>query len=84
MKSIKFSQHAREQMLERGASEDEVSETIRTGEEVPAKHSRRGYRKNFQYDRMWSGRIYAVKQVLSIVAEEADELVVITVYTFYF
>jgi hypothetical protein len=84
MKPIRFSQHAREQMLERGASEDEVSETIRTGEEVPAKHGRRGYRKNFQYDHIWSGRTYAIKQVLPIVAEEADELVVITVYTFYF
>jgi hypothetical protein len=84
MKPIKFSEHAREQMLERGASEDEVSETIRTGEEVPAKHGRRGYRKNFQYNRTWSGRTYAIKQVLPIVAEEADELVVITVYTFYF
>jgi len=35
MKPIKFSQHAREQMVERGVSEDEVIETIRTGERVP-------------------------------------------------
>ena len=84
MKPIKFSQHACEQMLERGASEDEVIETIRTGERAPAKRGRQGYRKNFQYNRLWGGRTYAIKQVLVIVAEEPDVLVVVTVYTFYF
>ena len=84
MKPIEFSHHAREQMLERGAGEDEVIETIRTGERAPAKRSRQGYRKNFQYNRLWGGRTYAIKQVLAIVAEEPDVLVVVTVYTFYF
>lgn len=84
MKPIEFSHHAREQMLERGASEDEVIEAIRAGERVPAKRGRQGHRKNFQYNRLWGGRIYAIKQVLAIVAEEPDALVVVTVYTFYF
>jgi hypothetical protein len=84
MKPIKFSQHAREQMLERGAAEEEVVEAIRTGERVPAKRGRQGYRKNFQYDRLWSGRTYAIKQVLAIVAEETEALIVVTIYTFYF
>lgn len=56
MKPIEFSHHAREQMLERGASEDAVIETIHTGERVPAKRGRQGYRKNFQYNRLWGGR----------------------------
>jgi hypothetical protein len=84
MKPVEFSNHAREQMVERGASEDEVIETIRTGERVPAKRGRQGYRKNLQYNRLWSERTYAIKQVLAIVAEEPDTLVVVTVYTFYF
>jgi len=29
-------------------------------------------------------RTYAIKQVLAVVAEEADALIVVTVYTFYF
>ena len=33
MKPIKFSQHAQEQMAERGAAEEEVVEAIRTGKE---------------------------------------------------
>jgi hypothetical protein len=84
LKPILFSNHAREQMAERGAGEEEVVETIRCGEQVPAKKGRVGYRKNFQYNRLWGGRLYAVKQVLAIVVEERDALVVVTVYTFYF
>ena len=83
-KPIEFSKHARDQMTERGASEDQVVETIRDGENVPAKKGRRGYRKNFEYNREWGGRRFASQQVLAIVAEENDALIVVTVYTFYF
>jgi len=84
MKPIQFSHHARQQMAERGASEDEVVETIHTGERIPAKQDRQSYRKNFQYNDLWGGRKYAIKQLLAIVAEETDTLIVITVITFYF
>ena len=83
-KPVRFSRHARQQMLERGAAEGDVVETIRAGERVPAKGTRQGCRKNFQYNRVWLGRRYAIQQVLAIVAEQPDELVVVTVYTFYF
>ena len=84
MKSIVFSRHAREQMKERGADEQEVILAVRTGEQVPTKLGRQSYRKNFQYDRVWGGKTYATKQVLVVVAEDPDALVVVTVYTFYF
>jgi hypothetical protein len=84
MKRIVFSAHAREQMAERGADQAEVEEAIRLGEEAPAKRGRTGFRRNFQYDDLWGGRRYAVKQVMAIIAEEADKIVVVTVYTFYF
>jgi len=83
-KPVRFSRHALQQMVERGAIQEEVLEAIRSGEQVPAKRGRLGYRKNFQYERLWGGRYYAVKQVLAIVAEEPETLVVVTVYTFYF
>jgi hypothetical protein len=83
-KPVRFSRHALQQMAERGAIQEEVLEAIRSGEQVPAKHGRVGYRRNFQYQRLWGGRYYAVKQVLAIVAEEPETLVVVTVYTFYF
>ncbi len=45
---------------------------------------RTGFRKEFQFDSLWGGRHYATKQVLAIVVEGTAELVVVTVYTFYF
>ncbi|MCX7839603.1 MAG: DUF4258 domain-containing protein [Anaerolineae bacterium] len=84
IKPVHFSHHALLQMAERGATREEVVETVRSGERVPAKRGRHGYRKNFQYERLWGGRYYAIKQVLAIVADEPDKLVVVTVYTFYF
>lgn len=83
-KPVHFSRHALQQMIECGATDDEVLEAIRSGEQVSAKRGRLGYRKNFQYERLWGGRYYPIKQVLAIVAEEPQTLVVVTVYTFYF
>ena len=41
-KQIRLTRHAREQMLERGASEDDVIDAIRNGETTPAKRGRIG------------------------------------------
>lgn len=84
MKPIRFSQHARQQMVMRGASRNEVIDTIRTGGKAPAKRGRWKFRKNFPYNNLWGGRRYAIKQVLAVVAEDSHVLVVVTVYTFYF
>ena len=40
-------------------------------------------RKVFPFDREWNGRGYASKEVRPIFVEEADEIVVVTVYTYY-
>lgn len=71
-------------MQERGAEETEVITAIREGEPEPARKGRVMYRKNFQFEKMWRGRWYRIKQVAPIVAEEFDRLVVVTVYTFFF
>lgn len=83
-KLVRISQHARDQMAERGADEHEVVTAIQIGELLPAKRGRVGFRMNVAYNRMWGGRTYRTKQVLVIVAEEADALIVVTVYTVYF
>ncbi len=41
-------------------------------------------RYNFLFNRKWQSKHYAVKQVAPIIKEESNEIVVITVYTFYF
>jgi hypothetical protein len=79
-KPIKFSQHALDNMTDRGASREEVELTIKTGECFPAKKGRLSFRKNFSYNAMWKGKFYQVKQVMPIVADEAERFVAVTVY----
>ena len=81
---IVISNHAREQMLERGAREEEVIFAIEKGEFEPARRNRRLFRKNFQFNSIWRGRQYRIKQVAPLVADEGDKIVVVTVYVFYF
>ena len=81
---IEISRHAREQMAERGANDFEVQLAIRKGEPEPVRNKRTLYRKNFQFDSMWRGRQYRIKQVAPIVKDAGDKFVVITVYVFYF
>ena len=81
---IRLSAHARQQCAERGATPEEVEKAIREGEREPAKRGRWMYRYHFEFGGMWQGRTYAIKQVAPVVAEEPDELVVVTVYVFYF
>jgi len=84
MKPIIFSQHALDQMPDRGTTREEVEITIRTGEPTPAKSRRLSYRKNFPFNKDWKEKQYAIKQVMPIVIEESDRILVVTVYVFYF
>ena len=84
MKSISFTKHALAQCIERGTNELEVIEAIRNGNHKPAKQGRLEYRYDFQFDSNWQGRSYAIKRVAPIIIESDTEIVVITVYTFYF
>ena len=83
-KPVRFSRHALERATLRGATDAEVLEAVRACEKEPAKHGRQGYRRTWAHAGLWGGRAYNSKQVLAIVADEADALVVVTVYTFYF
>jgi len=84
MKPILFSQHALDQMPDRGATKEEVVAAIRSGELSPAKGKRLSFRKNVPFNGEWKGRKYAIKQVIPIVIEESDKIIVVTVYVFYF
>ena len=84
MKPIRLTKHAREQCIERGATESEVVHAIRNGLREPAKHNREICRFNFPYAKEWDGQFYAIKQVAPVIQEEPGAIAVITVYTFYF
>jgi len=82
-KPIKFSQHALDNITDRGTSKEEIEMAIRTGECLPAKKGRLAFRKNFSYNDVWKGKFYQAKQVMPIVVEEPDRFVVVTVYVFF-
>ena len=84
MKPIRLTNHAIEQCVERGTNEMEVKIAIEKGSREPAKKGREMRRFNFAYNQNWQGNIYAIKQVAPIIKEEPDEIIVITVYTYYF
>ena len=83
-KSIRLSEHAKEQLFYRGATEEEVLAAIRTCPWFEAERGKLECRKDFSYLKEWNGKKYATKQVRPIFVEEADEIVVITIYTYYF
>ena len=83
-KPIRFSGHARLQLPFRGAIEEEIIEAIRSETWSPAELGRLECRKDFPFGKEWNAKIYATKQVRPIFAEEETEIVVVTVYTYYF
>jgi len=84
MKPIRLTRHAQEQCRERGASQEEVVLAVANGTKEPAKQGRELCRYNFSFNSTWQNNHYAIKQVAPVIKEEADEIVVITVYTFFF
>lgn len=84
MKPIRLSQHARDQMHHRGTTEQEVTQAIRTAPWVPAELGRLECRKDFAYGRDWNGKFYARKQVRPVFVDEPEEIIVVTVYVYYF
>ncbi|MEK6709089.1 MAG: DUF4258 domain-containing protein [Nitrospinota bacterium] len=83
-KPVVFTLHARQRMRERGTREEDVLQAIRIGQREQAQRGLYLFRLNLEYKREWDGRNYGVQQVAPVVAEEAERLVVITVFTFYF
>ena len=81
---IKFHPHALDRMKERGVTRDEVIVVVKNGEKIPAKFSRTGFRRNFQYNKKWRGRYFNTKQVEVYAVKENSDWLVITVIAKYF
>ncbi len=84
MKPIRLTAHAESYCEDRGFSVREVETAIREGNWQPAERNRLQCRKEFLYKSEWLGKYYETKMVKPIFVDEADEIVVITVYTFYY
>jgi hypothetical protein len=84
MKPIRLSGHAKENLPYRGVTEDEIIDAIRLASWESASKGRLECRKDFTFGKVWNGKFYQIKQVRPIFVEEIDEIVVITVYVYYF
>jgi hypothetical protein len=83
-KPIRLSYHAKMQLSYRGAAEKEVFEAIQTSNWQPSELDRFECRKDFKFNDNWNKKYYKTKQVRPIFAEEENEIVVVTVYVYYF
>jgi hypothetical protein len=84
LKPIRFTDHALERCKVRGATQEEVVEAIRTGVREPGKRGRTMCRTNIAFGEEWMGLRYSIKQVAPVIAEMPEEIIVVTVYAFYF
>ncbi len=73
-----------EQLQFRGASEEEVGDAIRGADWQQAAEGRLECHKDFIFAATWNRKYYATKRVRPIFVEEANEIVVVTVYVYYF
>jgi hypothetical protein len=81
--SVRLHPHARQRMMERGASEAEIVATVEQGEQFPAKFGRTGFRRNFTFEQQWRGRFYRTKQV-QVIAVAENGWLALTVVVRYF
>ena len=65
-KAIRLSGHARQQLESRGASEQDVIESIRTSTWEPVELGRLECRKNFVFNAEWNGKYYSTRQIRPI------------------
>ncbi|MDG6026779.1 MAG: hypothetical protein E3K40_08765 [Candidatus Brocadia sp.] len=84
MKPIRLSGHAREQLFFRGTTGEDVVEAIKTSQWWAAELGRLECRKDFTFENIWNKKYYKIKQVSPMFVEEDAEIVVITVYTYFF
>lgn len=81
---VQLHTHCLERMAERGASQEEIIETVSTGERFQAKYDRTGFRRNFSFESTWRKKYYKTKQVEAYCVPKEDGWLVISVVTRYF
>lgn len=84
-KPIRFSNHARKRIDLRGAIEAEVIEAIQTEQWEPALQGKWQVQKVFQFGKPSpvNQKVYALKTIRAVFADEEDSIVVVTVIVFY-
>ena len=83
-KQVKFTTHSLDRISKRGTSKEEIIQAILNGKREPAKDNKIICRLNFPYNQIWIDTNYTIKQVAPVFVEEENEIIVITVYTYFF
>jgi len=86
MKPIRLSIHALGYTERRGFTPAEVEQAIRESAWQPADRGedRQECRMEFAFNAQWNGRFYTTKQIRPIFVETEDEILVVTVYAYYY
>lgn len=80
---VKIDPHTLERAQERGTSEDEIRNVIRTGFSIPTKYGRQGKAKIYAFGQERQGKYYEQKKVEVFYVVEGNKIVTVTVYVFY-
>jgi hypothetical protein len=80
---IRIEPHTIKRAVERGASENEIVETLQTGQPIIAKGNRLAKSKIFIFQQNRNGRFYEEKKLEVFYIVENDEIITITVYVFF-
>ncbi len=80
---IQIDPHTLERAQERGASEEEIKDVIRTGFDIAAKYGRTGKAKVYQFKQERQGKYYEQKRIEVFYIIEEDLVVTVTAYVFY-
>lgn len=81
---VRVHPHARARAAERGATEEDIADTVDGGERFIAQLGRTGFRRNFTFGGRWRGKRYTTKQVEVYAVQENEEWLVITVLVKFF
>jgi hypothetical protein len=80
---IRIDPHTLERAEERGATEQEIRETIETGELTLAKKNRLGRAKVYAFNQTRRGKFFEQKRIEVFYVIEGGAIVTVTVYVFY-
>jgi len=80
---IQIDPHTLERSEERGATEEEIKDVIKTGLTIPAKYGRKGKAKLYDFNKKRHGTHYEQKRVEVFYTIEEDLIVTVTAYVFY-
>ena len=80
---IQIEPHTLQRAIERGASENEIIEVLRSGINILGKSGRLGKSKIFPFNNSRIGKYYEEKKVEVFYIIEQQNIITITVYVFY-